>query len=69
VPERSKRDEAEAARYKQATNDALQQLDFCIGFFAATNKGKVATQLARNRAYIRTRMLGEDEQPLPTQNA
>jgi hypothetical protein len=33
------------------------------------NKGKVATQLARNRSYIRERMLGEDEQPLPTENA
>ena len=55
-------------RYKQAANDVLQQLDFCIGFLAGVNKGKVAERLARNRAYIRKQLMGEAAEPLPTSN-
>jgi hypothetical protein len=55
-------------RYKQAANDVLQQLDFCIGFLAGVNKGKVAERLARNRAYIREQLMGEAAEPLPTSN-
>jgi hypothetical protein len=50
-------DRGEAARMRQAANDALQQLDFCIGFLAGANKGKIAERLAQNRAYIRERLL------------
>ena len=53
-------------RYKQAANDVLQQLDFCIGFLAAVNKGKVAESLARNRSYIREQLMGEGAEPVPT---
>ena len=55
-------------RYKQAANDVLQQLDFCIGFLAGANKGKVAETLARNRAYIREQLMGEAPENLPTSN-
>ena len=61
-------EEHDVERYKQAANDVLQQLDFCIGFFSASNKGKIAEQLAHNRAYIREKMMGEAPQPLPTSN-
>ena len=64
-----KRDDGESAdRYKQAANDALQQLDFAIGFLAGANKGQVAGQLARNRAYIREQLMGEAAEPVPTSN-
>ena len=46
----------------------LQQLDFCIGYLAALNKGKVAQRLAVNRAYIREQLMGEAAEPLPTSN-
>ena len=59
----------DAERYKQAVNDVLQQLDFCIGFLAGVNKGKVAERLARNRNYIREQLLGEAAEPLPTDEA
>jgi hypothetical protein len=52
-------------RYKQAANDALQQLDFCIGLLAGLNKGKAAAQLSRNRAYIREHLMGEHPEPVP----
>ena len=55
-------------RYKQAANDALQQLDFCVGFLAGANTGKVAESLARNRAYIREQLMGEAPEDLPTSN-
>jgi len=53
-------------RYQQATNDILQQLDFCIGYLVSIRKGALAARLSRNRAYIRSGLLGEDSQPLPT---
>jgi hypothetical protein len=59
-------DGRDAERYKQAANDALQQLDFAIGFLVALKKGGIATQLARNRAYIREQLMGEAAEPLPT---
>ncbi len=53
-------------KYRTATEDALQQLDWCIGYFAASKNRGVAKSLGANRAYIRTRLLGRAEQSLPT---
>lgn len=55
----------EAERYKQAANDALQQLDWCIGYLAGNRKHAIAATLARNRAYIREQLMGEAAQPVP----
>jgi len=60
--------EQRAERYKQAANDVLQQLDFCIGFLAASNKRNIAAQLGRNRAYIREKLMGEAAQHVPASN-
>jgi hypothetical protein len=57
---------AEAERYRQAATDALEMLDWCIGFLVASHKDKIASQLARNRAHIRKNLLHEPEEPLPT---
>jgi hypothetical protein len=59
--------EGEVERYRQATEDALQQLDWCIGYLHGIRKLEVSRALARNRSYIRSRLLEREEQPLPAQ--
>jgi hypothetical protein len=57
--------ENELGRYRQASEDTLQQLDWCIGYLSGSGRGAVARSLSRNRAYIRTHLLKRAEQPLP----
>jgi hypothetical protein len=59
--------EAEIERYRQASEDALQQLDWCIGYMHGSGKRGIARSLSRNRAYIRTHLLKRAEQPVPSQ--
>ena len=54
-------------RYRQAAEDALQQLDWCIGYLHGIRKVDISRALAKNRASIRTRLLERPEQPMPTQ--
>ncbi len=54
-------------RYRQAAEDALQQLDWCIGYLHGIRKEKISRQLARNRSYIRQSLLKQSQQPLPTE--
>jgi hypothetical protein len=66
----SKQDESkqdETDRYKQAADDALQQLDWAIGYLHGIRKVEISKALAKNRSFIRRRLLGESEQPLPDQ--
>jgi hypothetical protein len=56
-----------ARGYRQAADDALQQLDWAIGYLHGIGKVKVARALAQNRSVIRHRLLGGEEQPLPAQ--
>jgi len=60
--------ETEVERYKQAANDALQLLDWCIGYLVGIHKGKIASTLARGRAQIRTQLMHESEEPVPTKS-
>jgi hypothetical protein len=57
----------DADRYRQAAEDALQQLDWAIGYLHGIHKLQISRALARNRSVIRSRLLGKDEQPLPAQ--
>jgi hypothetical protein len=57
----------EIERYRRAAEDALQQLDWCIGYLHGIRKLQVSRALAKNRSYIRSRLLERDEQPLPAQ--
>jgi hypothetical protein len=57
----------ELERYRQAAEDALQQLDWCIGYLHGIRKVDVSRALARNRSYIRSQLLQRDEEPLPAQ--
>jgi hypothetical protein len=56
----------EAERYRRAAEDALQQLDWCIGYLHGSNKGKIAASLSKNRSYIRKHLLNRDEVADPT---
>ena len=57
----------ELKRYRRAAEDALQQLDWCIGFLHGQGKTKISRALAKNRSHIRTSLLKEPEQPPPSQ--
>ena len=54
-------------RYRRAAEDALQQLDWAIGFLHGIKKTEVSKALAKNRSYIRKQLMGEPEEALPTE--
>lgn len=57
----------QAERYRQAAEDALGQLDWCIGYLHGIRKQRISAQLAKNRAYIRRTLLREAPEPVPSQ--
>jgi hypothetical protein len=59
--------EEEADRYRKAAEDALQQLDWAIGYLHGIRKVEISRALAKNRSYIRSQLMGRSEQPTPTQ--
>jgi hypothetical protein len=59
--------DGELERYRQAAEDALQQLDWCIGYLHGIRKVDISRALARNRAHIRTQLLQRAEEPVPAQ--
>jgi hypothetical protein len=62
-------DQGETDRYRQAAEDALQQLDWCIGYLHGIHKSKISQQLARNRSFIRRNLMHMSEEPVPSQVA
>jgi hypothetical protein len=56
-------------QYRQAAEDALQQLDWCIGYLHGIHKAKISQQLARNRSYIRRNLMHMPEEPVPSEVA
>jgi hypothetical protein len=60
--------EEELERYRQAAEDALQQLDWCIGYLHGIRKLDISRALAKNRAHIRTELLRRPEEPVPAQD-
>ena len=61
----AKQDEAD--RYRRAAEDALQQLDWTIGYLHGIHKVEISRALAKNRSFIRQQLMGQPEEPLPTQ--
>ena len=57
----------EADRYRKAAEDALQQLDWAIGYLHGIRKVEISKALAKNRSYIRKQLMGRSEEPLPDQ--
>jgi hypothetical protein len=61
--------ENEADRYRKAAEDALQQLDWVIGYLHGIRKIEISRALAKNRSFIRTELMKREEEPLPTQQS
>ena len=61
--------EQEADRYRKAAEDALQQLDWVIGYLHGIRKLEISRALAKNRSHIRTQLMNREEEPLPTQES
>jgi hypothetical protein len=59
--------EEELERFRRASEDALQQLDWCIGYLHGTGRKGIARSLSKNRAYIRTHLMKRAEEPMPSQ--
>jgi hypothetical protein len=57
----------EADRYRRAAEDALQQLDWAIGYLHGIKKTDISKALARNRSFIRRELMGQPEEPVPSQ--
>jgi hypothetical protein len=56
----------ELERYRRAAEDALQQLDWCIGYLHGIRKTRISRALARNRGHIRSQLMQRSEQPVPS---
>ena len=54
-------------RYRRAAEDALQQLDWCIGYLHGIRKGRISKALAKNRTYIKRQLMKQETEPLPTE--
>jgi hypothetical protein len=57
----------EADRYRKAAEDALQQLDWAIGYLHGIHKVEISKALAKNRSHIRKQLMGRSEEPMPGQ--
>ena len=57
----------ETDRYRRAAQDALEQLDWCIGYLHGIHKTKISSQLAKNRAHIKRDLMNEDPGPVPSE--
>ena len=58
----------ELERWRRAAEDALQQLDWAIGYLHGIGKDHEARALAANRRVIRKRVLEREAEPLPTED-
>ncbi|HET6875994.1 MAG TPA: hypothetical protein VFH38_00540 [Jatrophihabitans sp.] len=56
-------------RYRNACYDAMQQLGWCIGYFAGSHKPKYARAMANNLAYIRRAVLNRAPEEMPPAHA
>ena len=62
------RKQEEADRYRRAAEDALQQLDWAIGYLHGIRKTDISKSLAKNRSYIRTQLMNQPDEQLPAQH-
>jgi hypothetical protein len=63
----AERKQAETDRYRKAAEDALQQLDWAIGYLHGIRKVEISRALAKNRSYIRQELMNRSEQPMPSE--
>ena len=50
------RHDEEAARYRNAAHQALNQLDWCVEYLRSIRKREIAAQIAKNRSAIGRRL-------------
>jgi hypothetical protein len=53
--------EEEAARYRRAAEDTLEQLDWCVNYLYRIRKPRIAQAVAANRTAIRRRMRADED--------
>ena len=69
MPDRNRNGRSgEAERYREAATSALEMLDWCIGYLVGIHKDSIASQLAKNRRYIREHLMHEPSEPVPTED-
>lgn len=51
--------------YRSAMEECLQQLNWCIGYFAGSNKSRLARAIGANVGYIRRNLLHRDGPTVP----
>jgi hypothetical protein len=56
------RSREEAERYRRAAEEALAQLEWCVGYLHRMHKNSLANALARNRSIIRQQLQDADEE-------
>ena len=52
-------------RYRNAWNDSMQQLSWCIGYLAGHHQPKYAAAMGNNLAYIRRAVLNRAPEAMP----
>lgn len=57
---------SEADKYEEAATQALEMLDWCIGYLVGIHKDQIASRLASNRRYIKTHLMRDPAEPVPT---
>ena len=55
----------EVDRYRTAADDTMQQLDWCIGFFAGNHKPEIARELNGNLVHIRRQFMRRAASSVP----
>jgi hypothetical protein len=58
--------DGQAMQYRRAAEEALQQLDWCIGYLHGIRKSQLSNRLAKNREYIKRNLMHESSAPTPT---
>jgi hypothetical protein len=56
---------SDVERYRRAAEDALQQLDWAIGYLHGIRKNSEAKMLSSNRQAIRQNLLNREPEPEP----
>jgi hypothetical protein len=51
------RHDEEARRYRRAAEEALEQLDWCIGYLHGIGRTELSRALSRNRSVIRSALM------------
>lgn len=57
--------QSDVERYRNACYDSMQQLSWCIGWFAGNHKPRYAASMGNNLAYIRRGVLNRPSEAVP----